>query len=178
MDSRLTAMSVDALRALARYNTWMNAKLVEVAGRLDDETRKTSRGVVFGSIHGLFNHLLVADRIWMARFVGTELEPGEMAPGIRALDQELFADFAEFVDARVTMDAQIEAWAATLTEQALEAPLVIGTRRPTMPLWCSAVHFFNHQTHHRGQLTALLSQAGEDFGVTDLVAMLRAETQA
>ncbi len=171
-------MSVEALRALARYNTWMNTKLLEVARRLDDETRKAARGVVFGSIHGLFNHLLVADRIWMARFAGTELEPGEMAPGIRSLDQELFADFDALVEARATMDAQIEGWAAALTEQALEAPLVIGSRRPTMPLWCSAVHFFNHQTHHRGQITALLSQAGEDFGVTDLVAMLRAEAQS
>jgi uncharacterized damage-inducible protein DinB len=30
-------------------------------------------------------------------------------------------------------------------------------------------HFFNHQTHHRGQLTTLLSQAGKDYGITDLI---------
>ncbi|WP_260618843.1 DinB family protein [Pseudoxanthomonas mexicana] len=33
-------------------------------------------------------------------------------------------------------------------------------------------HLFNHQTHHRGQVTTLLSQAGVDVGVTDLLALL------
>ena len=34
------------------------------------------------------------------------------------------------------------------------------------------LHFFNHQTHHRGQVTTLLSQLGKDVGGTDLLLLV------
>jgi uncharacterized damage-inducible protein DinB len=44
-----------------------------------------------------------------------------------------------------------------------------GVRREH-PAWIALTHFFNHQAHHRGQVTTLLMQAGVDPGVTDLIA--------
>ena len=99
-----------------------------------------------------------------------------MGPGgIRTLDQELYADFDELRRERARTDAELSAWVEALTEEKLAGPLVYLRRgqRMEMPLWQVVAHVFNHQTHHRGQVTTLFSQAGVDPGVTDLVAMLR-----
>jgi uncharacterized damage-inducible protein DinB len=161
---------------MARYNRWMNDKLYALAARLTDAERKQDRGAFFGSMHRTLNHLLLADRVWMARFTGTTLEEGELGPGgIRSLDQELYEDFGELRRERTTTDDAIDAWVATLTDDKLGANLRylrLGVVNE-FPLWHAVAHFFNHQTHHRGQVTTLLMQAGQDPGVTDLVAMLR-----
>ena len=64
-----------------------------------------------------------------------------------------------------------------MTPDQLAAPLVYVRhgQKIESPLWWSVAHLFNHQTHHRGQITTLLTQQGHDIGSTDLFAMLRAE---
>jgi uncharacterized damage-inducible protein DinB len=170
-------MSPEWLRALARYNGWMNEKLYGLAATLSDEERKRDRGAFFKSIHGTFNHLLVGDRVWLSRFKGEPAEDGFMAPGIRSLDQELYGDFAQLRRERALTDAALSAWVAELTAERLARPFAYKRRGQLEehPLWWAAAHFFNHQTHHRGQITTLLSQSGTDPGVTDLLAMLRQE---
>jgi uncharacterized damage-inducible protein DinB len=171
-------MTPEWLAALARYNTWMNEKLYAVAATLSDEERKRDRGAFFKSIHGTFNHLLLADRVWLARFTGATIPDGSMAPGgIRALDQELYADFGQLRRERALTDSELTAWVARLTPEKLASPLVYMRRgqRQESPLWWAVAHVFNHQTHHRGQVTTLLMQQGSDAGVTDLFAMLREE---
>ena len=170
--------SPEWLSALARYNTWMNGKLYELVATLSDEERKRDRGAFFKSIHGTLNHLLVADRIWLGRFTGVTVPEGFMGPdGIRSLDHELYADFEELRRQRALTDGVLSAWVAELTPARLAAPLVFMRRgqRHEVPLWWTVSHLFNHQTHHRGQLTTLLSQHGADPGVTDLFAMLLTE---
>jgi uncharacterized damage-inducible protein DinB len=169
-------MTPDHARVMARYNRWMNDKLYAVAGELTDEERKRDRGAFFKSIHRTLNHLLLADRVWLGRFTGATLPDGDMGPGgIRTLDQELFADFAELRRERAKTDDDLDAYVATLTAETLSGDLRF-TRRGAMnefPLWHAVAHVFNHQTHHRGQVTTLLMQAGHDPGSTDLIAMLR-----
>lgn len=171
-------MSLPWLGALARYNRWMNDKLYALAATMSDEARKRDSGAFFKSIHGTFNHLLLADRVWLSRFEGVAAPDGFMAPGIRTLDQELYADFDELRRERARTDDALSTWIAGLDDARLAAPLVVIRRgqRHESPLWCSVVHVFNHQTHHRGQLTTLFTQQGYDPGVTDLSAMLRDES--
>jgi len=166
---------------LARYNRWMNERLYTVAGELTDEERKRDLHAFFRSVHGTLNHLLLADRAWLARFTGD----GELATvmassgdriALRSLDQELFADFGDLRRVRRETDACIETWVAALTSERLAATLAYKDskgNRHEHPLWWAVSHFFNHQTHHRGQVTTLLFQLGRDPGVTDLIAMLR-----
>jgi uncharacterized damage-inducible protein DinB len=118
---------------------------------------------------------LLADRVWLARFTGETVPEGFMGPGIRSLDQELYADFDELRKERALTDGKLSAWVAELTPERLSAPLVYMRRgqKQEFPLWHAVAHVFNHQTHHRGQVTTLLMQRGCDPGVTDLVAMLR-----
>ena len=172
-------MSPEWLSASARYNRWMNDSLYGHAATLSDEARKRDLGAFFKSIHGTFNHLLVADRVWLGRFKGVKLGDGSMGPGIRALDQELFADFDELRRERAQTDDELSAWVSELTPERLAAPLVYMRRgkRLEAPLWGAVAHVFTHQAHHRGQITTLLMQQGCDPGVTDLFAMLRDEAQ-
>jgi len=170
--------SPEWLGALARYNRWMNDKLYELAATLSDEARKRDCGAFFKSIHGTLNHLLLADRVWLGRFKGVTLPDGHMGPGgIRSLEQELYADFEELRRQRALTDTELSAWVSELTPERLAAPLVYFRmgQKHEVPLWWAVCHLFNHQTHHRGQITTLLSQQGHDPGVTDLFAMLRAE---
>ena len=170
-------MSPEWLGAMSRYNRWMNDKLYTLVAGLGDEARKRDSGAFFKSIHGTLNHLLLTDRVWLARFKGLSAPDGFMGPGIRSLDQELYADFEELRRERALTDDELSGWVAELTPERLAAPLVFMRRghRLESPLWGTVAHLFNHQTHHRGQITTLLSQQGHDLGVTDLFAMLREE---
>ncbi|HET7544614.1 MAG TPA: DinB family protein [Polyangiaceae bacterium] len=171
-------MTPEWIAALARYNRWMNDKLYTLAATLSDEARKRDSGAFFKSIHGTLNHLLVADRIWLARFKGNLAPDGFLAPGgIRALDQELYANFEELRRERTLTDEELSAWVSELTPDRLAAPLafVRHGQRLSAPLWSVVAHVFNHQTHHRGQVTTLFMQQGCDPGVTDLYFMLREE---
>lgn len=157
---------LELFRTLARYNRWMNERLYAVCAEISDEERKQDRGAFFKSVHGILNHLLLADRIWLGRFTH---EPFKVS----SLDQELYADFGQLRRERAKTDDAIDAWVAALTEDALSGSLrytsIVNPEEREMPLWFTALHFFNHQTHHRGQLTTLLSQMGCDSGVTDLM---------
>ncbi|PKN54131.1 MAG: damage-inducible protein DinB [Deltaproteobacteria bacterium HGW-Deltaproteobacteria-14] len=168
--------SPEWLGALARYNRWMNDKLYGLAATLSDEARKRDRSAFFKSIHGTFNHILLADRVWLARFEGVTVPEGFIGPGgIRSLEQELYADFADLRRERALTDNELSGWISRLTPERLAAPFAYVRRgqRQESPLWWAVAHVFNHQTHHRGQVTTLLTQQGCDPGVTDLFAMLR-----
>jgi uncharacterized damage-inducible protein DinB len=168
-------MTPEVCRAYARYNRWMNDKVYATAARLSDEERKLDRGAFFGSIHNVMNHILVADRIWLGRLHGQVPKAGFMADGIKSLDQELASDFAELRRQRQQTDEAIETWANTI--DSLDGTLQMFRKGAwtEVPLWWVVSHLFNHQTHHRGQITTLLFQAGHDPGATDLFAMLNEE---
>ncbi|MEZ5445242.1 MAG: DinB family protein [Gammaproteobacteria bacterium] len=159
-------MHANLARDLATYNQWMNQRLYAVCAELSDAERRQDRGVFFKSIHGTLNHLLVGDRVWLSRFQGTQFRP-------RGLDEELYADFDELRRERERTDGDIVGWATSLTDEALAGQLrfttIVNPAPRTYEMWVAVAQFFNHQTHHRGQVTALLSQCGKDYGVTDLI---------
>lgn len=169
------------VRLLAGYNRWMNEKVYAAAGRLDPAALAADRGAFFGSILGTLNHLMAGDLIWFGRLAQHPAKPAALAalsswPSPTSLNQTLFADFAELRASRERLDAVIEAWAASLTDADLDVELEyrnsqgIAARRDFGGL---ATHVFNHQTHHRGQVTTLLTQAGQDVGSTDLLLLIK-----
>jgi uncharacterized damage-inducible protein DinB len=138
----------------AHYNAWANARLYEAARALPDADYRADRGAFFKSVHGTLNHLLVTDRVWMHRFTG------EGAPPER-LDMILFDALAALAQARVAQDARIVDYVTSLTPDALSGTIsyrrVSTPDRMTQPLMPALAHWFNHQTHHRGQAHALLT---------------------
>jgi len=171
-------MTPEVCRAFARYNRWMNDKVYASVARLTDEDRKRDRGAFFRSIHNVLNHILVADRIWLGRLAGRVPEPGCIGvDGIKSLDQEIASDFDELRRERDRTDTVIDAWVETVTADTLAGTLRFVRKGESrdVPLWWAVTQLFNHQTHHRGQITNLLFQAGQDPGSTDLFAMLGEE---
>jgi len=168
---------------MARYNAWMNRKLYGAAETIPDAERRRDLGAFFHSLHGTLNHLVLTDRAWLVRFLSDpglfQSLDGTMPEFSGRLDQELYADFATLRREREKTDADIVRWTQGLTAEALAAPIsyysVAYERQYEHPLWWAATHFFNHQTHHRGQVTTLLLQLGRDPGTTDLVDLLRNE---
>lgn len=150
---------------MANYNRWMNQKVYTICAELSDEKRSEDLGAFFKSIDGTLNHILVADRIWLGRFTQN--------PFAAKLNQILYPDFAQLRQERDRTDQDILTWAQHLSPEWLAAPFTYSTattptKTVTRPAWLLVTHFFNHQTHHRGQLTTLLNQLGFDPGVTDL----------
>jgi uncharacterized damage-inducible protein DinB len=174
---------VDHYVAMARYNAWMNQKIYDAAVKLPDEARRRPLGAFFGSLHGTLNHLVLTDRAWLVRFMQDpsllQSLDGTTPAFTGRLDQELYDDFATLRREREKTDADIGRFAAGLAESALADSIsyysVAYARQYEHPLWWAVSHFFNHQTHHRGQATTLLSQLGVDSGTTDLADLLRNE---
>lgn len=174
---------IETYRGLARYNRWMNERLYAFAGELGDQERKRDVKAFFGSLQGTLNHILVADLIWLRRFtkdpaiwqaIGEDGKP----IGFENLRQPLFERFEPMRAQRAKTDRDIESWVATLDDGKLAAPFAYSSMAGEPfehPLWWALQHFFNHQTHHRGQATTILMQLGRDPGVTDLVYFLRSE---
>ncbi len=161
-------MQSEQVRFLAKYNEWMNERIYSVCAEIPDAERKAERGAFFNSIHGTLNHMLLADRIWLGRFDGAP------HPATR-LDEVLYSDFDELRSERTHEDERISRWAHTLDDAVLSSPLtytgIVEASPRTCTLWIAVTHLFNHQTHHRGQLTCLLSQMNVDYGATDMIGM-------
>jgi uncharacterized damage-inducible protein DinB len=155
----------DYCQLMARYNRWMNERLYALCSAMTDAERERDRGAFFGSIHGTLNHLLWGDRMWLGRFVGPVCTYSPFGA-------DMFPRFAELSAERSATDEAIARWAAAVSREWLEKPLaytsVVDGKTRRLPAWIAAVHMFNHGTHHRGQLTTLMKQAGVDPGVTDL----------
>jgi uncharacterized damage-inducible protein DinB len=155
---------------MTRYNAWQNKQLMDVLEDVDDAVLRKDHGAFFGSIFGTLNHLLWGDLFWMSRF---DQGAGPIC-GIKdsvALQPTLGAWRAE----RFRLDCHISLWAEKLNEIDLKGDLTWFSgsmgRDVSKPLGMCVVHFFNHQTHHRGQVHAMLTASGLQAPVSDLVFM-------
>ena len=155
------------VRTMAAYNAEMNRRLYDAAARLTDAQRKEDRGVFWKSIHGTLVHILWGDAQWMSRFDNWE----RPATPIKQSDH-FIEDWAELRSARDKADADISRWAGNVDEAWLNEDMVwfsaAAQREIRAPKRLLVTHFFNHQTHHRGQAHALLTAAGQQTGDTDL----------
>lgn len=156
--------------AMARYNAWQNKGLRTIVEGLSRSESELERGAFFGSIRGTLNHLLWGDQIWLSRFAGRPAPQGgipnspNLTPTIAVWGAEQFRT-----------DGQITQWADSLRAIDLIGDLTwysgAAGREVTKPLQPLIIHFFNHQTHHRGQIHAMLTAAGQSPGDTDLFLM-------
>lgn len=161
-------MTAAYFQRLARYNAWANARLYDGAASLEEAACRLDRGAFFGSLHNTLNHILVADRIWMHRFTGT----GET---YTQLDTVPCGDLSSLRAAREAEDARIERWVGGLTDDGIAATFTYANMAGEPQAWPQGLvlaHFFNHQTHHRGQAHAMLSQAGRKPPQLDLIYFL------
>ena len=168
------------LQLMSQYNQWMNQKLYQAAHQLGNEKAKQDQKAFFGSLLGTLNHIYVADIIWLRRFANHtkqyySLNQLPELSNYTALDQTV-ADNLETLDKlRQELDAVIVNWCQEIDSEDLEKNLEYFDTKgnPYRKNFGQLVHnLFNHQTHHRGQASTLISQQGLDVGVTDWLAIL------
>lgn len=163
-------ISADYCRVLARYNSWQNSSLVTAANGLTESERWLDRGAFFKSIAATLNHLYWADALMLARIKGNERPQDTITHSLTSP-----ADWSEFKGLRIKRDAEIANWAASVTNIDFNGTVrwypPDGSARIELPITVCVVQLFNHQTHHRGQIHAMLTAAGATPQPTDIPAM-------
>ena len=165
---------------LAAYNRWMNEKVYDAVCKIDSTSLFQDRGAYFKSIGGTLNHILVADIIWLKRYSNHDSEFQTLFPLDRfenpaTLDQILHRDLQRLTPVRKQVDQILIDFCDEMIETDLKQSLTYENTRGvtfTGPFDALILHLFNHQTHHRGQVTTLLMQSGIDVGVTDLLEII------
>ncbi|MEM8770289.1 MAG: DinB family protein [Pseudomonadota bacterium] len=159
------------LQLLSKYNRWQNESLYAAASTLSDGERKKERGAYFGSIHATLNHILWGDRLWLSRFSD---HPAPIADGFDG-SKRLYEDWNALREARHKTDEFLDQWTGALTPADIEGDYAWFSgamgRELSRPRWLIFTHIFNHQTHHRGQVHAMLTAAGAKPDDTDLPFM-------
>ncbi|MEM8554273.1 MAG: DinB family protein [Pseudomonadota bacterium] len=160
----------DYAQTMAKYNTWQNESLVTAANTLSSAERRMERGAFFGSIEKTLSHILWGDRIWMHRFAGTPAPDGGILEST-----SLVTDWDGYRAARAAFDRTILDWTKDVAKEWFDGDLSWYSgamkREISKPKSLLIVHFFNHQTHHRGQVHAMLTAAGAKPTDTDIPFM-------
>jgi uncharacterized damage-inducible protein DinB len=155
---------------MARYGAWQNHCHATAMATLDEAELWRDRGAFFGSILGTANHLILGDRLWLHRLAGDPVPQFAGRAGT-----ETYPDFATWRAERQRTDARLIDWADGLVDADLSGDLVWHSimmgRDMTTPRVISAMHLFNHGTHHRGQIHAMLTAAGVPTEDTDIPLM-------
>lgn len=155
---------------MARYNAWQNAELLTSLEAMTETDLRLDRGAFFGSIFRTVNHLLWGDTLWISRFddgVGpaeTDLTKTDTTDMTQSLGQ--------WSTERSRTDARFIAWADKLTEADISGDLTWFSGSIQADISKSRamciVQMFNHQTHHRGQVHAMLGAANAPMYTTDV----------
>lgn len=158
------------VQMMARYNGWQNRSIYSAASSISEVARQQDRGAFFGSIHGTLSHLLWGDTLWMSRFDGWDAPEGRGPLCVGPLE-----DWDNLATARQLADDRILEWAARVSGDDLTGNLswfsgAMG-RDFSKPRAMLVVQMFNHQTHHRGQVHAMLTAAGAKPDDTDIPFM-------
>ncbi len=153
---------------LAQYNSWMNENIFNICDSLSDMERNKDMGAFFGSIHRTLDHILYGDMAWLERLKDNTYTP-------RDINSALYENWNDLKKSRVDTDNEIDIWVKSLNENRLNQTYTytsnVDGKQRSVPYWSLVHHLFHHQTHHRGQVTTLLSQLGIDFGSTDIPFM-------
>jgi uncharacterized damage-inducible protein DinB len=167
----------DHYRRYARYNAWINQSLLEASLSVSVEAQNQDQNVFFHSLTGSWNHIMVGDLLWLnrlAKIFPILDDQMDKWPKPTKLNQILYSNLEALAKPRQQLDELIIQWCDFLRESDSEDRLQYHNSREELqvrPLPDVLQHLFNHQTHHRGQITALLSQLGVDYGPTDFIAM-------
>jgi uncharacterized damage-inducible protein DinB len=153
---------------MAQYNEWMNSRMYALCCSLREEELHKDRGAFFKSIYRSLNHITYGDLAFMSRFTGNP----SIVPNPK---DDLYGTFSRLMAERAALDQRILVWSESLSPEWLAESLTyaskIDGKTRTVPRWVLVTHMFNHQTHHRGQVTTLLSQLSLDIGTTDIPFM-------
>lgn len=167
----------DHYRRYARYNAWINQCLLEASLSLSEDVQNKDQKLFFHSLNGSWNHIMVGDLLWLnrlAKIFPILNDQMDNWPKPTQLNQILYPSLKELAPPRQQLDELIIQWCDFLRESDCEDRLEYHNSQDELhvrPLPDVLQHLFNHQTHHRGQISAVLNQLGVDYGATDFIVM-------
>ncbi len=156
------------VRLMARYGQWQNDCIIRAASELTEAQRTADEGLFFGSLMGTLNHLLWGDQLWMSRLAGTA------APETASIQVSttLHQDWLAYVEDRRNTDHQRLQWARNIQAHDTVGELSWYSqsqgRTVVRDRALLVVQMFNHGTHHRGQVHAVLTRYGVSTQDTDV----------
>ena len=160
---------MDHIPLMARFNEWVNRRVYGAVTELPEAAYRADEGLFFGSVHNTLNHILVVDRMWTARIEG-------VAHGISSLKQKLHDDFDALRAARAEEDGRfvrlVDGMDAAALDRLVRYTRMIGTGEEEMRTAHILLTLFNHQTHHRGQVTVVLTRHGIEYPPLDVAFFL------
>jgi uncharacterized damage-inducible protein DinB len=161
---------------LASHNQRMNARLFRLALSLDAACQTEDKGAFFGSILGTLNHIIFGNYFLLTRvraLIGRASPLDAVAPQWDFQpDKQYGASVAELAAICTDTDQAVCDFVSTLDERDLSKET-----DDAIPLWALLDQLFQHQTHHRGQATTLLSQFGVDYpSFADVIGTLQGES--
>ncbi|MEM9437083.1 MAG: DinB family protein [Pseudomonadota bacterium] len=165
-------ITLDYARTMARYTVWQNNSLMAAADGLNDIARWQDRGAFFRSIAETLNHILGDDVTWLARLEGRQTEAERL--GARFPYTDAPRDWEIYKKERQAANAALVTWAENLSDAALstQTSWQRGAEQVETLFAFNVAHLFNHGTHHRGQVHAMLTAAGAEPEPTDLQMLL------
>lgn len=156
---------------MAAYSEWQNRNIFDAADSVSDAERRRDRGTFFRSIHETLNHVLWGDQLWLHRLAGTPEPPVNGIPASTTLHE----DWEQLKADRIRTDKLALGWACDTTDESFDGRLSwysgVVDKEISRPKWALIVQLFNHGTHHRGQVHAMLTAAGATPGDTDVQFM-------
>ena len=162
---------------MSRYNQRINTQLLTVCGELSNEALQKETNAFFSNIIAYWNHILFGDLILLRRLAQNEVAQLTLTnfssfPEPKSPQDIYCTHLLEISELRKRLDELINYYCDNLTDEACERFITYTTTEGeniTKVVADVTQHMFNHQTHHRGQVTTLLSQSNIDIGITDLV---------
>ena len=159
----------ELLHTYARYHGWAMDILLKATDGLSDAQLRAEAGLYFTSVHGTLNHLLLCDRLYRGRLIGQPYR-------VTSLSAIVEDDRGRLAAALRTETAAWEDIVDSFTEEALASPYTYTNVRglhTTVKLGDCFLHYFNHATHHRGQISAVITREGLPPAEMDLIDLVR-----
>lgn len=160
----------------ARCNREINTNMAKIIGeKIEKPMSLALKGYFFPTLGKLLEHIYIADMVWIKAFgsiddCGLDFEK-ELGPTPDYKDV-LFADFDSYRESRETFDEFIERYAEKVGEGFFLKKVVRVNRkgeRTEKDVWKAVLHCFNHQTHHRGQVSCILDELGIENDYSNMI---------
>jgi uncharacterized damage-inducible protein DinB len=164
---------------LAAYNQKTNRQMLGILGAQAPELLSRPAGAYHGSILGVLNHLAQSDVLWLRRFATQLSELSFLPPELptfklQGLKEVVWGSLPVFQPVREKVDEllvrTVQAIPPSRYPEILEYRNIKGEAQRKV-IWRTLLHLFNHQTHHRGQVAALLDQFGVQNDYSNLIWM-------
>ncbi len=158
---------------LTQYHSWAFQRLYEYLEFVSEADYCRDCGLFFKSIHGTLNHSLFADKVWYGRCISQPFT-------VSGLDEELSSDRKQLENEIKNQSAKWNEFVLQIDENKLANLIEYRTTEESeksLQLAYILSHTVNHGTHHRGQISAALTQFGYSAPEIDLPLFIAAQNQ-